>query len=454
MRNETNKISTAFLLLTFACSFIGCGQESKKPKNIILLISDGCGYNQVDAASLYQYGETGRQIYEQFPVRLAMSTYPVDGVGYNPDSAWVSFKYVLRKPTDSAAAATAMSTGIKTYNKGIGVDTLGNPLKTAVEYFEAKGKSTGVVTSVPWTHATPASFAAHDLSRGNLNEIAREMVFRSRLDVIMGATHPFYNENGEKTEKPNFEQIGRQGIWDSLSSGQAGNDADGDGQIDYWYLAEDRQDFQNLKSGATPKRVIGIPKIESTLQVGRDFTSETGEPYSVPFIDTVPTLSEMALAALNVLDENQNGFFLMVEGGAIDWASHYNHLGRMIEEEIEFNKTIETICDWVESNSSWNETLVIVTGDHETGYLTGPGSNPDSGQKALSREEIWRPLVNNGKGELPGAQWHTHGHTNSLIPFYSKGIGCEIFFDYADKTDPVRGKYLDNTAIGKVLHSF
>ncbi len=83
----------------------------------------------------------------------------------------------------------------------------------------------------------------------------------------------------------------------------------------------------------------------------------------------------------------------MVEGGAVDWAAHANQSGRVIEEEIDFNHSVEAVVEWVEKNSNWGETLVIVTGDHETGYLTGPGSDP-----------AWMPLVNNGAGYLPGME--------------------------------------------------
>jgi len=424
------------------------------PKNIIFFISDGCGFNQVNAASLFQYGATGRQVYERFPVRLAMSTYSINTGGYNPDSAWASFQYVLRKPTDSAASATAMATGFKTYNKAIGVDTLKRPLKNAVDHFESLGKSTGVVTSVPWTHATPACFVAHGEDRGELGDIASQMVLQSRLDVIMGATHPFYDDDGKKLTEPDYKEIGGKAIWDTLLSGKAGADADGDGIADPWQLIQDREHFQQMISGPVPKRVIGIPKVHSSLQVARDIKAEKGNPYSVPFVESVPSLKEMALAAINILDDNENGFFLMIEGGAIDWAAHYNHLGRTVEEEIEFNRTIEAVCAWIETKSSWEQTLVLVTGDHETGYLTGPNANPRVENISLSRDIIWPGLENNGKDKLPGAEWHTHGHTNSLIPFFSKGIHSDIFLEYADKNDPVRGKYLDNTAIGKVLLSF
>ena len=112
------------------------------------MISDGCGYNQIDATSLYQFGKTGEQVYEKFPVKYAMSTYPAGGDGYDPDIAWKNFEYMLNKTTDSAASATAMATGVKTYNKYIAVDTTNNKLKTILERSEELGKSSGIITSV------------------------------------------------------------------------------------------------------------------------------------------------------------------------------------------------------------------------------------------------------------------------------------------------------------------
>ena len=429
-----------------------CGNTEDKnlPKNIILMISDGCGFNQVDATSIYQFGKSGEQIYEKFPVKYAMSTYPAGGTVYDPDAAWKSFQYVLNKPTDSAASATAMATGIKTYNKYIAVDTSNNKIKTILERAEELGKSTGIVTSVLFSHATPACFVAHNISRANYDSIAREMIVDSHLEVLMGCGHPYFDDNGNRTSDTTFNFVGGKNTWEALEAGQIGNDADGDAIIDFWKLIQERLDFQTLMSGDTPKRVIGIPKVRATLQQSRA-GNVNAALYEVPLIQDVPTLPEMALAAINVLDNDEDGFFLMIEGGAIDWASHGNQPGRMIEEEIDFNKTIEAVVEWVEKNSSWAKTLVIVTGDHETGYLTGPGSGNDKDLASGGIFAVWKPLVNNGKGKLPGMEWHTHGHTNSLIPLYSKGRGSELFNGFADKIDPVRGKYVDNTEVGKLM---
>ena len=154
----------------------------------------------------------------------------------------------------------------------------------------------------------------------------------------------------------------------------------------------------------------------------------------------MPTLEEMSRAALNVLGDDTDGLFLMIEGGAVDWASHGNSSARMIEEQIDFDNSVRAVMDWVQENSNWGETLLIVTGDHETGYLTGPDSGP-----------TWTPIMNNGAGNLPGMEWHSGDHTNSLIPLYAKGDAARRFRGHADEYDPVFGTYVDNTELAEVL---
>ena len=439
-------------IITFGIIIHACTQyeNDDTPKNIILFISDGCGYNHIDATSMYQYGKRGMQIYEKFPVKYAVSTYSAGGEGYDPQQAWQNFKYVLNKPTDSAASGTAMATGIKTYNGAISVDTTKKEIQIIAERAEQLGKSSGVVSSVLFSHATPACFAAHDTSRGNYKDIAQEMILESKLDIIMGCGHPLFDNDGKETSDTSYRAVGGMELWTTLNEGKAGNDADGDGETDYWTLIQDRNEFQALVQGDTPKRIIGIPKVRSTLQLSRSGEPNT-DPFTVPFLENIPNLAEMTAAALNVLDNNQNGFFLMVEGGAVDWASHGNHSGRMIEEEIDFNKAVEAAVDWVSKNSNWNETLVIVTADHETGYLNGPGSGLEDKLSEGGIEAVWTPLVSMGQGNLPDMEWHSGGHSNSLIPLYAKGAGSKLFKEYADEVDPVRGKYIDNTEIGQVM---
>ena len=435
------------ILSLLVVSTAAAGPKKPVAKNIIVMIADGRGFRHVQAASYYQYGQDAMQIYNEFPFRFAMSTYmayyagdPCYGQGYDPASAWSSFDYVEECYTDSAAAATVMSTGVKTYYGAIGVDLDQNPVSHALEVAEGNGMSTGVVTSVEWTHATPAGFVAHNVSRSNYEEIGQEMIYDSAVDVIMGAGHPWYDHNGQPKVNPNtFKYVGGETTWDDLVAGTAGGDADGDGFDDPWVLIQTRAEFQALMSGPTPNRVVGTAQVYQTLQQSRR-GNPNADPYAVPFIDTVPTLEEMTKAALNILDDDPDGLFLMVEGGAVDWASHGNESGRMIEEHIDYDNAVQAVVDWVEANSNWGETLLIVTGDHETGYLTGPDSDP-----------TWAPIVNNGAGFLPGMEWHSSDHSNSLIPLYAKGDAARRFSRFADEYDPVFGRYLDNKELASVL---
>jgi alkaline phosphatase len=420
------------------------------PKNIIIFISDGCGYNQIEAASIYQYGEPNKQIYAVFPVQYAVSTYSYSSEGYKSDSAKVNFEYLKHKPTDSAAAATAIFTGVKTFNKLLGVDTSKTPVENIAERSEKLDKSSGVITSVQFSHATPAGASIHNGGRGNYEDIARDML-NSQLDVVMGAGHPLYDDNSQPKTEANYQYVGGQEIWEALLAGKVGADADGDSQPDPWQLIQNRVDFQNLMAGSTPKRVLGIPRVHKTLQQSRGGDMKA-DPYVVALNDSVPTLAEMTSGALNVLDNNPKGFFLMVEGGAVDWASHANQSGRVIEEEIALNKAVEAAIDWVEKNSGWDETMIVVTADHETGYLTGPNSGVKVGS-AGSKKSIVNRLVNNGPGKLPGMEWHSADHTNSLVPLFAKGCGSERFHQYADEHDSKRAKYIDNTEIAKLIFS-
>ena len=128
----------------------------------------------------------------------------------------------------------------------------------------------------------------------------------------------------------------------------------------------------------------------------------------------------------------------MIEGGAVDWAAHSNYSGRMIEELNSFNITVENVVKWVEKNSNWEETLLIVTADHETGYLTGvDGFNSQ--------------IKSSGKGKLPKMKWNSNNHTNVLIPLYAKGSNSELFDDYADELDSLRGYFIQNSEIGQIL---
>ncbi|HPU84148.1 MAG TPA: alkaline phosphatase [Candidatus Latescibacteria bacterium] len=440
----------------------------RNPKNVIILVGDGMGFNQVEAGSLFLYGESGRQVFERFPVRYGCTTFSASGNGYQPDSAWTSLDYLKKRATDSGAAATAIATGTKTTNGAIGVAPDGNPVQNILEVAEDAGMATGVVSSVGISHATPAGFVAHSLSRGSLESIAQEMILGSRVDVIMGAGNPWFDDNGNALAEPkSFRWVGGEQVWKGLLLSGARfdldtngtyettvADADGDGVPDRWELVQTRRAFQQLAVGRTPNRVLGLPQIHETLQQKRtdqrgsnlrqDYAND--EPYAVPLNEKVPTLAEMTRAAINVLDNDPDGFVLMVEGGAIDWAGHSNLGGRVIEEMVSFTEAIEAVVAWVDSASSWDETLVVVTADHETGYLWGPGTGPGADGAVQ-----WNPLQGRGPRRMPAMQWNSTGHTNSLVPFFAKGKCSDRFARFVDGTDPRYGQFVDNTVIFRML---
>lgn len=445
---------------------------NKVPKNVIIMISDGCGYNHIQATDLYQYGEFESQNYEKFPVKLFMSTYPAyTEVGsllmparpYSTFDAWNDFRYVNNDATCSAASGTAIATGVKTYNGAIGMDINRQPLKNLSELAIEKNKSAGVVTSVQWSHATPACFVAHNVSRDNYSEIAKDMLINSKLSVIMGCGNPDYDNSGNEINKKSkkYKYVGDSLIWRDLnqnSSTLAGNsvqDIDQDGQADEWELIQNKDDFEAIAQGKfLPKRIIGTAKVAQTLQQAKNLTDEdyykgsktnNEDPDELikNSIKTVPSLETMAAGALNVLNQNPNGFFLMIEGGAVDWAAHSNQTARMITEEIYFNNAVNRVIKWVEDSSSWEETLLIITADHETGYITAPYKGEPN--------KKWEQLPKSAKGTIPNIQWNSDNHTNSLVPLFAKGICCEYLKLFADETDIRRGKYLNNTEPAQLI---
>ncbi|MHB1461442.1 MAG: alkaline phosphatase [Armatimonadota bacterium] len=432
-----------FRTLALAVGMMATGALCHAQKNVIVMIMDGGGFNQYAAGNIYLTGNT-EGIYKNFPVKLAMSTYPYTtsdspegrrNGSYDPSKAWNSFAYLKTRPTDSAAAATAMACGVKTYNAAIGMDMAGKPVQNVIEAEMAMGKSGGVVTSVPLSHATPAGFSAHNAKRGNYAEIANEQIFRSKLNVIMGCGHPLYDDNGVKLEKPtNYDYVGGEESWKKIVKGD----------IPLKFI-ETRQQFQQLAAGKIrADRVLGIPQAASTLSSGR--AGKSVVPFDVPIASSLPTLQEMTQGALTVLRQNKNGFALMVEGGAVDWACHSNDAPRAVEEAVMFDQTVESVMKWIEKNGGWKDNLLIVTADHETGYLWGTGSGKEGDDRP-----VFKPIVNNGKGKLPGMAFNYTSHTNSLVPIFAKGAGAERFNAYARLIDPVRGRYIDNTQIIKAI---
>ncbi len=328
--------------------------NSRSLKNVIFCIGDGMGFEAVKAAGYYAYGETGTLSFEAFPHRAEMATYAANS-----------------PMTDSAAAATAMATGYKVNNGVISMEFPGSgtPLKTLLEIFKAQNKWTGLVSTTYITHATPAAFAAHNPERNNLADIAHDYLHLTRPNVLLGG-----GGNG-LTEK----------------------DAEAAG----YTVVTDREGLLNLDTD-TENCVSG--------QFG-----DTNIPYIFDGSDDLPQLSEMVSVALDILCGAQDGFFLLVEGGRIDHAGHSNDIERNILETIEFSKTVQTIFDGVAGR---DDTLILVTADHETGGL--------------------KAHKNNGKGQVPDISWSTGGHTVSNVPLYGWGRNAERVGGIMNNTDLIK----------------
>ncbi|MBK5926563.1 alkaline phosphatase [Rhodobaculum claviforme] len=484
-------------------------------KNVILMISDGIGFNGWLASDYYQ-GRAGQQPYQvarpdgTTPVVFGQThwsyslvdaagnvlpngTDPAEAAGvvpqgYDPVRRWMAFETTFRNDfapfempytsyTDSAAAGTALHSGIKTSNAGVNMDWTGTiPFRTIAEIAMDQGRAAGTVTSVQASHATPASALAHNPSRNDYEGIFNEMV-GSPLTVIMGAGHPFFDDSGNPVEPAAddaraFRFLGGRDTVLALT----GNEG-----LNGFTFVDDRDAFAALAAGDDlPERVVGIARARNTLQAARADLPEGDTPSGMAFNPVVPDLATMSVGALNVLNQTPDGFFVMIEGGAVDWMGHANNMERFIEEQIDFDMAVAAVIDWVETNSSWNETLLIVTSDHETGGIWGEGTwtNGTGGPVAADRSEDaieaarfhpaddvfheFLAVQDRGPGTIPGHQWASGNHTNELVPLWALGVGSELFAQFAHTDlgaqrlwgEPYGwdGAIVDNTAVFHVMN--
>jgi len=353
-------IAVAVLLWVLA------GVAEAAPRHVILLIGDGMGFEHLKAASLFAYGEEGRLLMQQLPVSGECTTDPAEAA---------------RVP-DSACTATSLATGEKV---AVGVISVrlpgdGEDLPTILEKLAEEGRRTGLVTTARMGDATPAAFAAHTRSRKLFEEIFDDYFQRTRPNLILG------------------------GAW-RLPEGapqQAG-----------YTLVTSRAELDALLAGETPEHVCG-PFCPANFPFEWEYANRIDHRY-----DRVPHLSEMARAALAILAQGEKGFFLMVEGARIDHASHANHIRNAVVETLEFDNAVEEVLRWAAGR---DDTLVLVTADHECGGLT-----------------VVEPR---GLGEMPEVTWATGGHTKAPVPFFAWGVGADRFAGKLDNTD-VPGRILE-----------
>jgi alkaline phosphatase len=278
---------------------------TKKVKNIILLIGDGMGLSQVSASQFYNKKTSN---FERFPV-----------IGLTKTSSTSDLI------TDSAAAATAFASGIKTYNGALGVNTDTLAVKTIVEEISKIGISTGIISTSSIVHATPAAFYTHTKKRSMYEDIAAQLV-SSDIDFFAGGGINYFNDRKDKRNL--ILELEKKGFSINTES-----------------LPKNTKPVLNKKQGylLAPN---GMPKM---LDGRGEF------------------LTNATKLAIESLSSNEEGFFLMIEGAQIDWGGHDNDADYLISELIDFDNTIGVALDFAKLNG---ETLVIVTADHETGGFT------------------------------------------------------------------------------------
>jgi len=445
--------------------------QPSKAKFIILLVGDGYGYNHQQAVNAYMRYTPA---YQNWPLYW-VSTYSYGG-SYDPSLAWSDFNYVKQNPTDSAAAATAIYSGEKTNNAGLNISVEGHCLSTIADEARSLGKATGAISSVYISHATPGAWLAHNENRNNGLAIAAESLWgnptttmttsetyyeggvcpvHQPADVLLGAGHPLWkgaNFVNWAIRDKLYDESGNPGSFHFIERQSGSPDAG-----------------LRLASLAQNPGVTRLAGLFGGSEGNLNYRRADGSGYN----PENPSLPDMTLAALKVLSRHPNGFVLLVEGGAIDWASHANNMDLMIGEAIDFNNAVETVIDWVEdptNDSTWQNTLVIVTADHETGYLNAffdefPNQPPTQVtpealnlEKTISGTSVrasWDDSNTNNlidTGEAVYWAWNTTGHTNSLVPLFAKGVGANYFNIFNTMEDPVRDQYIDNTNIFQVMH--
>lgn len=325
--------------------------KSKKPKNVILMIGDGMGLAQICAGLTANGGH------------LFLDNFKAVGLSKTQSSD----KYI----TDSAAGATALSAGVKSYNGAIGVavDSKGDTIavKTILEMAEEKGMATGLVATSSVTHATPGSFIAHQKSRAYDEAIAMDFL-NTDIDVFIGGGYKFFAKRSDNKDLT---------------------------------IILKKNGYQVLQE------MDQIAKVSSGKLAGLT-ADDKNEPYPNRELD----LPLSTRTALNILAKNKKGFFIMVEGSQIDWGSHYNNITYTVNEMLDFDRSIGEALEYASKDG---ETLIVITADHETGGLALTGGDMD-------------------KGMVRG-EFITKGHTAIMVPIFAYGPGASEFTGIMENTE-------------------
>jgi alkaline phosphatase len=314
-------------------------------KNIILMIGDGMGPQQVgllqDFATysktpIYQNRDTAIEVFANSGQIALSSTRPFN-------------KLVV----DSACSATQLATGQPALSEVIGLDAEGNAIQTVLERAKLLGKATGLITDTRVTHATPAAFAAHQTHRSMENAIAVDML-QNNVDVLLGGGLRHWIPQGSSSAQAPLAALINEPSLSIKSKRRDTRNLLTEARNADYQLAFSAQQLQAIRSG----KVLGLFS-SSAMNNGIAYSNCKAADNCIQ-----PSLGEMTKKALNLLSRDDDGFFLMIEGGQIDWAGHNNDAGDLLHEMLKFDEAVQAVYDWVKNR---NDTLVVITADHETG---------------------------------------------------------------------------------------
>lgn len=322
--------------------------QRRTVKSLILMIGDGMGPQQLGL--LQEYARRARHsVYKDQGGRTAFDQFADLGfVGLStsgPADALV---------VDSACSASQLASGITSGSEMIGLDHSGNPVETILEKAKKTGRATGLISDTRISHATPAAFASHQRHRSLENEITLEMLSSNSVDVMLSGGLQHWLPAAINEDEGLRQTIGKRIKEPALSLISARND-----EQDLLLLAQKQGyslAFNRAQLQQTPgNKVLGLFASSGMLDAIAHKQNQK---------NTQPSLAEMTEKALDILSDDPDGFFLMIEGGQIDWAGHNNDAGTLLHEMLRFEQAAAVVYEWVKDRT---DTLVLITADHETG---------------------------------------------------------------------------------------
>ena len=383
--------------VALVCAAVSCAPKEKHAKYVFYFIGDGMGATHVAATEAYLAQERG--VIGMDP--LSFTQFPVMG-----EAVSCSASNII---TDSSAAGTALSTGEKTKNGMLCIAPDSTTVLKSIAYkIHDAGYSVGVMSTTPINHATPAAFFGHNIKRGNYYAIGKELP-ESGFEFFAGGGlyHPKGKEGDEAVS-----------LYDLISEGG-------------YTLAYGYEDFLAKKDA---DHIVLVQKENS----------EDICPYALGRPEGALTLSQIVEAAISVLERNPKGFFLMAEGGLIDWTAHSQDLAGTIFEILDFDQAISVALNFYDRHP--DETLIVVTADHETGGLAlgHKGYNYDltvidkikSASASTDVEKYMNDPASIGNiNEEARVGWTTYSHCGGPVPVWAKGAGAARFAARQDNTD-------------------